>query len=95
MGATGTAVIDFGAVPGTDIASVTVTGQAGVLSGSAVEAWIMGSDSTADYTAYEHMFLARHITVTPTAVNAGAGFELTAIGELMLVGQVAIRWVWD
>lgn len=95
MGAQGTATIDFGAPPGTNAASVTVTGQTGVVSGSAVEAWIMGADSTADHAAYEHMLLAREVEVTPTTINAGAGFVLTALTDLRLTGLVAVRWVWN
>jgi hypothetical protein len=95
MGAQGAATIDFGAAPGTNLASVTVTGQAGVVSGSAVEAWIMGSDSTASHTAYEHMMMAREVEVTPTVISAGSGFVLTALTQLRLTGLVAVRWVWN
>jgi hypothetical protein len=95
MGAQGTATVDFGAAPGTNVVSVTVSGQAGVVNGSAVEAWIMGADSTASHTAYEHMLMAREVEVTPTLINAGAGFVLTALTQLRLTGLVAVRWVWN
>ena len=54
MGAQGTAVLDFGAFPGKSDASVAVTGQAAIVAGSLVEAWIRPVD-TADHTADEHM----------------------------------------
>ncbi len=54
MGASGTAALDFGAFPGKSDASVAVTGQAGIVSGSLVEAWIR-PEATADHTADEHM----------------------------------------
>lgn len=95
MGATGTATLDFGAAPGTNIASVTVTGQADIVAGSMVETWIMGNASTADHNAYEHMIMAKAVEVTPTAVTAGAGFVLTGLTELRLRGTVVVRWVWE
>jgi hypothetical protein len=53
MGAQNTTTIDFGAYPGAEEASVTITGQASILSGSLVEAWIMPT-ATADHSADEH-----------------------------------------
>lgn len=37
----GTAVLNFGAIPGTNIVTMTVTGQTSIVSGSNVEAFIM------------------------------------------------------
>ena len=39
MAAQGTALLDFGAYPGSTEATVTVTGQAGILTTSLAEAW--------------------------------------------------------
>jgi hypothetical protein len=95
MGATGTVTLNFGSAPGTNTATAVVTGQTGVIAGSDVEAWIMGSDSTADHNAYEHMVMTLEVHPTITAVTAGAGFTVTAITQLRLTGQVACRWVWN
>jgi hypothetical protein len=54
MGASGTTTIDFGAFPGSGHATVAITGQAGIVSGSLVEAWLRPVD-TADHTADEHI----------------------------------------
>ena len=50
MGAQGSTTLTFGAFPGGSDASVTVTGQAGILAGSLVEAWILPA-ATADHTS--------------------------------------------
>lgn len=53
MGAQGTATLDFGAFPGSSITSVDVV-AAGVISTSAVEAWIRPG-TTADHTDGDHV----------------------------------------
>jgi hypothetical protein len=53
MGATGTAVLDFGAFPGSSITFVDVA-TAGVTSTSLVEAWIR-PEGTADHTDGDHV----------------------------------------
>ena len=75
MGAQGTATIDFGAFPGASDTSVTVTGQASILAGSLVEAWIFPAD-TADHSADEHM--VEQIRVFAGNVVAGVGFTIYA-----------------
>jgi hypothetical protein len=75
MGATGTTTIDFGAFPGKSDASVAVTGQAAIVSGSLVEAWIRPVDS-ADHLADEH--LVEHIKIVAGNIVAGTGFTIYA-----------------
>lgn len=53
MGAQGTATLDFGAFPGSSITNVDVV-AAGVISTSAVEAWIR-PEATADHTDGDHV----------------------------------------
>lgn len=53
MGAQGTAVLDFGAFPGSAIAKVDVA-AAGVVAASAIEAWIRPAAS-ADHTDIDHV----------------------------------------
>ena len=95
MATTGTATINFGAAPGTNIATVTVSGQAGVLSGSNIEPFIMGLDSTADHNAYEHAILQHEIGLCVTAITAGASFVIQAYTQLRLTGTIKCRWVGD
>lgn len=73
MGAQGTAVLDFGAFPGKSDASVVVTGEAGIVSGSLVEAWLR-PEATADHTADEHML--ETIKIVAGDISAGVGFTI-------------------
>lgn len=93
-GATGgTATLDFGGIPGTGQVSAVVTGQAGIVSGSRVRAWIQGS--TADHNAYEHTrILPGRIGLAAGDIVAGTGFTIYAETELRLTGDVAVAWEW-
>lgn len=97
MGAQGTATLDFGAFPGKSDALVDVTGQAAILSGSLVEAWIRPVAS-ADHSADEH--LMETLKVSAGNVVAGTGFTIYGmntgqIGETLIYGQWSIWWVWN
>lgn len=72
--ATGTATLDFGAFPGASDASVVVTGQGSIVSGSLVEAWIRPED-TADHSADEHML--ETIKVFAHSIVAATGFTIS------------------
>lgn len=76
MGASGTTTVNFGAFPGTSDTSVAITGQATILAGSLVEAWIFPA-ATADHTADEH--LAETIKIVAGLVVAGVGFTIYAL----------------
>ena len=92
MGAQGTATLDFGLTPGTNIAEVTVIGQAGILAGSLVEAFMMG-DTTATHNAYEHLMVPMRLvcgTITP-----GVGFIITGSTDWRLDGTFTVHWVWN
>lgn len=93
----GTATLNFGAAPGTNTATVTVTGQASITSGSHAEAWFMGNDSTADHNAYEHKhLLPQYVQLSVDNVVAGTGFDITATAlELRLNGTIKCRYVWS
>ena len=69
----GVATLDFGAFPGASDASVVVTGQAGILAGSLVEAWIRPV-ATADHSADEHML--ETLRVFAASIVAGVGFTI-------------------
>lgn len=95
MGAQGATTLNFGAIPGTNHVSVTVTGQASIAADSHVEAWIMGNDSTAEHNAYEHMVLSNYVMCPISDVIAGTGFTINSMTELRLTGNVDVRWVWN
>jgi hypothetical protein len=94
MATTGNATLDFGASPGKTDASVTITGQAAIVSGSFVEAWIrVPVGGTANHTMDECW--VENITVRAGNISAGTGF--TIYGKCNLgnaVGQFSIDWVW-
>lgn len=69
----GTTTIDFGAFPGATDATVAVTGQTGILTGSLVEAWLRPED-TGDHTADEHW--VETIMVMAGNIVAGVGFTI-------------------
>jgi hypothetical protein len=111
MGAQGTTTIDFGSFPGGFDASVSVTGQASILSDSLVEAWIVPT-ATADHTADEH--LVERIRVVAGNVAVGTGFTIYAYApdnpagvgyvdprtgskadSLKLYGLWTVGWVWN
>lgn len=74
----GTATIDFGAFPGSSHASVVVTGQAGIVAGSVVQAWIRPV-ATADHSADEHML--ETLRVHASDIVAGTGFTVNAFND--------------
>lgn len=93
MGAQGSTTVDFGAFPGGSDTSAAVTGQAGILSGSLVEAWI-SPVATADHNADEHW--VEELQVTAGNVVAGTGFTIYArTRNVRLHGLWSVGWVWN
>lgn len=105
MGAQGTVALTFGAFaapspasayghPKTE-ATVTVTGQAAIVAGSAVEAWIQCEPAgTADHSMDEHF--AESLVVRAGNIVAGTGFDIR--GECVLggtYGAFTVNWVWN
>ena len=92
--ATGTATLDFGATPA-DTASVVVTGQAGIASGSFVEAFFM-RETTADNGVDEHEEAASLCPLICGSIVAGTGFTIFAHTLAMLgLGTFNVKWVWS
>jgi hypothetical protein len=79
--------------PGTNRTTMTVTGQAGITPTSHVEAWIQGTDSTADHNAYEHSMVP--VVVRPENIVNAVGFDITCTSELRLTGTWKVHWVWN
>lgn len=109
MGAQGKTTVDFGAFPGKSDASVAITGQAGIVSGSLVEAWIF-PEATADHSADEH--LVETIKVVAGNIVAGTGFTIYAVNSntlnesppgnpqgagrgTRLYGLWSVAWCWN
>jgi hypothetical protein len=92
MGAQGTATLNFGAAPGTNVVTTAVTGQTGILSGSQCEAWLM-QVATATHNAYEHGVVPMRITCGSIVV--GTGFTIMAVTDWRLSGTFNVQWVWN
>jgi hypothetical protein len=93
--ATGTATINFGAHPGSNEASVAVTGQTTISATSKAEAWIMADDTTSDHTASDHRYAELFLSLTCGTPTAGVGFTIYARAIDKLTGQFAVRYVWS
>lgn len=91
--AVGTATLNFGAFPGVTDTSVAVTGQTGILTGSAVEAYIAPA-ATAEHTADEHR--VESLSVMAGNIVAGTGFTIygRTTDNTRLYGNFNIGWVW-
>lgn len=74
----GKTTVDFGAFPGKTDASVNVTGQAGIVSGSVIQAWL-DPLSTADHLADEH--LLEKIKVFAGNIIPGTGFTIYLVSD--------------
>lgn len=89
--ATGTATLNFGSAPGTNVVSVAVTGQTSISAGSHVDAWIMGT-TTATHNLEEHLWVPLNIRCGN--IVAGTGFTIYASTDLRLTGTFTVHWVW-
>lgn len=93
--AIGTATINFGAHPGSNEASVVVTGQGTISATSKVEAWVMGEDTSSNHTAEDHRYLPQFASFTCGTPTAATGFTIYARSIHKLTGNYTLRWVWS
>ena len=91
----GTAIIDFGSFPGTQEASIAVTGQTGISSTSTCETWIMGDDTSSNHTAVDHKYAPLFCAFTCGAPTTGVGFTIYGRALGQMTGQFTLRWVWS
>lgn len=103
MGAQGTVLLDFGAFPGVSDATIAVTSQAAILSGSLAEAWLWPV-ATVDHTADEHR--VEELMVFAGNVVAGVGFTVYGVHRpatnaidsgqgTLIYGKWTCAWVWN
>jgi hypothetical protein len=89
-GNAGIATVDFGAFPGASDASVAVVGQAGIVAGSVVQAWV-NLAATTDHSADEHML--EELTVYAGDIVAGTGFTIHVVGKAHIGEPLAFAGV--
>jgi len=90
----GQKTINFGPAPGSNTASVAVTGQTTILATSACQAFLM-EDTSINYTALDHQYAALFIVFTCSVPTAGVGFTIDATSANPMQGQFTIRYVWN
>jgi len=91
--ANGSAVLDFGAAPGTNTAEIAVTTP--IPAGASVRAWFQ-SEGNADHNEIEHrLIFPSRVGLTCGAITDGVGFTVYAETELRLTGDVTCRWQWS
>ena len=99
MGAAGSAVLNFGVFPGTDVASVTVTGQAGIVAGSLVDAQIRIA-STAEHSEDEHAMFrgsgAVEVGVKRSSIVPGTSLTIygACADKSKMWGNINLDWEW-
>lgn len=95
MGATGNAILNFGNAPGTNTATVAVTGQTGISSVSSyAEAWV-SCLSTTDHNFSNLKIIQQKTGFFVDTVIDNVGFTITATTELRLTGSIKVNWVWN
>jgi hypothetical protein len=92
--AVGTGIIDFGSTPSEE-ATLTITGQAGLVSTTHIEAWFQHGDSTADNGVTEHEEAA---AICPLACKwtVDGSFQVIAMPIAGLgIGTFKFHWAWS
>lgn len=91
----GIGTIDFGADPGTDEAKVVISGQAGLITTTHIEAFVMHGDSTVDNDASSHEQLA-DLGVWGCKWTVDGSFEARCTLIRMLAsGTFKFHFVWS
>jgi hypothetical protein len=77
MGASGIADLDFGAAPGSNQTTLAITGQAAIVPGSLVEAWVHPTVDTADHTIDEQIIMDNSgLKAVAADIVNGVGFTI-------------------
>ena len=91
---TGTATINFGAHPGSNEASVAVTGISGISATSKADAFVMADDTSTSHTAADHRYFESFASLSCGTPIAGVGFTIYARSIEKLTGTWTLRYVW-
>ena len=90
---TGVAIIDFGSAPGSNLTSITVSGQSNISSSSIIKAYI-NKNSTASHNEMEHQIVGLALAITTGDIVVGSSFTIHACTMLRLTGSFKINWEW-
>ena len=89
----GSSVVNFGAFPGSNEATVTVIGQTDIAADALCEAWVTVIP-TADHTISDHTYAAWLFHPSCSAATAGAGFTIYCTSPEKMQGTFNLNWVW-
>lgn len=90
----GSATLDWGSFPGSNEASVTVTGQTDITADAHVEAMYM-AEALSSKTANDHAYIALLSELTCGGIVAGTGFTIYGRSLEKLQGSFTVHWVWS
>lgn len=88
----GTAVLDFGAFPGSNTASVVVGGLAGISAGHKPKAFVNANATTADHTASDHKYFACFVGLACGDIVPATSMSIHAISLEKLQGQWTVNY---
>lgn len=91
----GTAVLDFGTVPGANTTSVNVIGQTNILLTSTVHVFLMSDTTVSGATGHnveEHKLVP--LRLSAGNIVAGTGFTIYADTDWRLTSTFQVRWSW-
>ena len=89
----GSAIVDFGAFPGSNEASIAVIGQDDIAAGAFCEAWV-NAKATTDHTVSDHTYAAWLFHPSCSAATAGTGFTIYCTSPEKMQGTFNLNWVW-
>lgn len=90
----GNAVVDFGVYPGSNEASIAVTGLTTISATSKAEAYFMGDDTSTGHTAADHKYAPQFMSLTCGTPIAATGFTIHARSIHKIEGNFTVRFVW-
>lgn len=90
----GEATIDFGAFPGSNEASIAVTGQGAILGTSTAFAYFQQNDSSGGHSNSDHAYAAALIHLSCGSFVVGTGFTIYARSTEKMVGTFKVRFQW-
>lgn len=88
----GTATLDFGAFPGSNAASVAVTGLTGITAGNKPKAFVNANASTSDHSANDHKYFACFVGLSCGDIVSATSMTIHAISIEKLQGQWSVNY---
>lgn len=88
----GTAVVDFGAFPGSNTASVVLTGLTGITAGNKPKAYVSANATTGDHSANDHKYFACFVGLACGDIVPATSFTIHAASLEKLQGQWSINY---